>query len=122
MTMMEKKVHDFSSGLMNVNIGHGNQRCNSSCGGPNATSKLCHQAVSQKYSGDLGKKLAEISPGNLTKTVHCFGATAIENAIKPFMQATLHYIQNDPRAMTAGISKLTVYNKFKCCANEGSSK
>jgi taurine--2-oxoglutarate transaminase len=36
-----------------------------------------------KVRGELGKKLAEITPGNLTKTLFTVcGATAIENAIK----------------------------------------
>ena len=74
---------DFSSGLMNVNIGHGNQR---------VTDAVIRQMQEVSYvtpgcvtraRGDLGKKLAEITPGNLKKTLFTTGgAEAIENAIK----------------------------------------
>jgi taurine--2-oxoglutarate transaminase len=74
---------DFSSGLINVNIGHGNQR---------VTQAVVHQMQQVSYvtpgcvtkaRGDLGKKLAEITPGNLTKTLFTVcGASAIENAMK----------------------------------------
>ncbi|CAN5200387.1 aspartate aminotransferase family protein [soil metagenome] len=74
---------DFSSGLVCVNIGHGNQRVT------NAVMKQMQEVAyvtpgcATKARGDLGKKLAEISPGNLTKTLFTTGgAEAIENAIK----------------------------------------
>jgi taurine---2-oxoglutarate transaminase len=78
-----KKYIDFSSQLMNVNIGHGNQRITE------AVMKQM-QKVSYVYPGmvtdaraELGKKLAEIAPGNLTKTFFTLGgAEAIENAMK----------------------------------------
>lgn len=79
----DKRYIDFSSGLMNVNIGHGN---------PRVTQAVVNQMQEVSYvtpgcvtraRGDLGKKLAEITPGNLTKTLFTVcGASAIENAIK----------------------------------------
>jgi taurine--2-oxoglutarate transaminase len=78
-----KRYLDFSSGLMNVNIGHGH---------PRVTEAVVRQMQEVSYvtpscvtraRGELGKKLAEITPGNLQKTLFTVcGATAIENAIK----------------------------------------
>lgn len=78
-----KRYLDFSSGLMNVNIGHGNQR---------VTQAVMEQMQQVSYvtpgcvtaaRGELGKKLEQVSPGNLTKTFFTTGgAESIENAIK----------------------------------------
>ncbi|MEZ4809408.1 MAG: aminotransferase class III-fold pyridoxal phosphate-dependent enzyme [Allomuricauda sp.] len=78
-----KKIIDFSSGLMNVNIGHGH---------PKVTKAVVDQMKKVSYvtpgcateaRGSLGKKLAEICPGDLNKAFFTVcGATAIENAIK----------------------------------------
>lgn len=78
-----KKYLDFSSQLMNVNIGHGNQRI---------TKAVCKQMEEFSYvfpgmatnaRAELGKKLSEITPKNLTKSFFTLGgAEAIENAIK----------------------------------------
>lgn len=78
-----KKYIDFSSGLMNVNIGHGNQRITDAVVKQMQEISYVTPGCVTKVRGDLGKKLAEISPGNLTKTLFTVcGATAIENAIK----------------------------------------
>jgi len=78
-----KRYIDFSSGLMNVNIGHGDQRIT------NAVVKQMQQisyvtpSCVTKARGDLGKKLAEICPGDLNKAFFTLcGATSIENGIK----------------------------------------
>ncbi|MBE7171234.1 MAG: aminotransferase class III-fold pyridoxal phosphate-dependent enzyme [Williamsia sp.] len=78
-----KRYIDFSSGLMNVNIGHGNQR---------VTQAVMEQMQQISYvtpscvtgvRGELGKKLASITTGTLNKTLFTVcGASAIENAIK----------------------------------------
>jgi taurine--2-oxoglutarate transaminase len=78
-----KKYIDFSSQLMNVNIGHGR---------PEVTRAVQKQMEELSYvapsfatepRGKLGKRLAELTPGNLTKTFFTLGgAEAIENAIK----------------------------------------
>jgi taurine--2-oxoglutarate transaminase len=78
-----KRYIDFSSGLMNVNIGHGNQR---------VTQAVMEQMQQVSYvtpgcitnvRGELGKKLAEICPGDLNKAFFTLcGASSIENAIK----------------------------------------
>ena len=78
-----KRYLDFSSGLMNVNIGHGDQRVT------NAVIKQMQQvsyvtpSCVTKVRGELGKKLAEICPGDLNKAFFTLsGADSIENAIK----------------------------------------
>lgn len=78
-----KRYIDFSSGLINVNIGHGNQRVTQAVVEQMQQVSYVTPGCVTKARGDLGKKLAEISPGNLTKTLFTVcGATAIENAIK----------------------------------------
>ena len=79
----DKRYIDFSSGLMNVNIGHGNQRITEAVVKQMQEISYVTPSCVTKVRGELGKKLAEISPGNLTKTLFTVcGATAIENAIK----------------------------------------
>ncbi len=78
-----KRYLDFSSGLMNVNIGHGNQRVTKAVADQMMEISYVTPGCVTKARGDLGKKIAEITPGNLTKTFFTVcGATAIENAIK----------------------------------------
>src|SRR6266487_3986467 len=78
-----KRYIDFSSGLMNVNIGHGNQRVTDAVVKQMQEVAYVTPSCVTKVRGELGKKLAEISPGNLTKTLFTVcGASAIENAIK----------------------------------------
>lgn len=78
-----KRIIDFSSGLMNVNIGHGNQRITEAV--VNQMKQIAYVTPScvTKVRGDLGKKLAEICPGDLNRSFFTLcGATSIENAIK----------------------------------------
>jgi taurine--2-oxoglutarate transaminase len=78
-----KRYLDFSSGLINVNIGHGNQRVTQAVVEQMQQVSYVTPSCVTKARGELGKKLAEITPGNLTKTLFTVcGATAIENAIK----------------------------------------
>ncbi len=78
-----KRYLDFSSGLINVNIGHGDQRVTSAVTAQMQQVSYVTPGFVTKARGELGKKLAEISPGNLTKTLFTTGgAEAIENAIK----------------------------------------
>ncbi|MBG9375562.1 aminotransferase class III-fold pyridoxal phosphate-dependent enzyme [Panacibacter sp. DH6] len=79
----DKRYLDFSSGLMNVNIGHGDQRVTDAVVKQMQEVSYVTPACVTKARGDLGKKLAAIAPGNLTKTLFTVcGATAVENAIK----------------------------------------
>lgn len=78
-----KRYLDFSSGLMNVNVGHGDQRITDAVVKQMQEVSYVTPSCVTKARGELGKKLAEISPGNLTKTLFTVcGATAIENAVK----------------------------------------
>lgn len=78
-----KKYLDFSSQLMNVNIGHGNQRITEAVTKQMQDVSFVYPGMATEARGKLGKKIAEITPGNLTKTFFTLGgAEAIENAIK----------------------------------------
>ena len=78
-----KKYLDFSSQLMNVNIGHGNQRITDAVANQMKEVSYVFPGMATDVRGRLGKKIAEITPGNLTKTFFTLGgAEAIENAIK----------------------------------------
>jgi taurine--2-oxoglutarate transaminase len=78
-----RRYIDFSSGLMNVNIGHGNQRVTHAVMEQMQQISYVTPSCVTKARGDLGKKLAEICPGDLNKAFFTLcGATSIENAIK----------------------------------------
>lgn len=78
-----KRYLDFSSGLMNVNIGHGNQRVTRAVSNQMEKVSFVTPSCVTEARGLLGKKLSEITKGNLTKTFFTVcGASAIENAIK----------------------------------------
>lgn len=78
-----KKYIDFSSGLMNVNIGHGNQRVTEAVVKQMQEVAYVTPSCATKVRGELGKKLAEICPGDLNKAFFTLcGASSIENGIK----------------------------------------
>ncbi len=78
-----KKYIDFSSGLMNVNIGHGNQRVTEAVVKQMQEVSYVTPGCVTKVRGELGKKLAEICPGDLNKAFFTLcGASSIDNAIK----------------------------------------
>ncbi len=78
-----KKYLDFSSQLMNVNIGHGNQRITDAVVKQMQEVSYVYPGMATDVRGKLGKKIAEITPGNLTKTFFTLGgAEAIDNSIK----------------------------------------
>ena len=77
------RIIDFSSGLMNVNIGHGNQRITDAVIKQMQQVSYVTPSCVTKVRGDLGKKLAEICPGDLNKAFFTLcGATSVDNAIK----------------------------------------
>src|SRR5215203_5208870 len=79
----DKRYLDFSSGLMNVNIGHGNQRVTKAVMEQMQQVTYVTPSCVTKVRGELGKQLAEICPGDLNKAFFTLcGATSIENAIK----------------------------------------
>lgn len=78
-----KRYLDFSSQLMNANIGHQHPKVVKAI--QDQAAKLCfvHPGNATEPRGLLGKKLAEVTPGNLKKTFFALGgAEANENAIK----------------------------------------
>jgi taurine---2-oxoglutarate transaminase len=78
-----KRYIDFSSGLMNVNIGHGNQRVTEAVVKQMQEVSYVTPSCVTRVRGELGKKLAEICPGNLNKAFFTLcGASSIDNAIK----------------------------------------
>ena len=78
-----KKFIDFSSQLMNVNIGHGHPKVTDAVMKQMNEVSYVHPGMITEARGKLGKKLAEISPGSLNRTFFTNGGTeAIEHAIK----------------------------------------
>jgi len=79
----DKKYIDFSYQLKNVNIGHGNKKVLDAVKKQMEDFSYVYPGMVSKARGDLGKKLAEISPGTLNRSFFTNGgAEAIENAIK----------------------------------------
>jgi taurine--2-oxoglutarate transaminase len=78
-----KRYLDFSSQLMNLNIGHQHPKVVKAI--QEQAGKLCfaHPGMATEPRGLLGKKIASVTPGDLNKTFFCLGgAEANENAIK----------------------------------------
>ncbi len=78
-----KKYLDFSSQLMNVNLGHQHPKVIQAI--LDQAEALCysHPGMATEPRARLGKLLSEVTPGNLNKTFFCLGgAEANENAIK----------------------------------------
>src|SRR5436190_14755168 len=78
-----KRYIDFSSALMNVNIGHGNQRITEAVMEQMRQVSYVTPGCVTSARGELGKKLAEITPAHLSKSLFTTGgAESIDNAIK----------------------------------------
>ena len=78
-----KRYLDFSSQLMNLNIGHQHPKVVQAIQAQAAQLSCAHPGMATEPRGLLGKKIAEVAPGNLKKTFFCLGgAEANENAVK----------------------------------------
>ncbi len=78
-----KKYIDFSSQLMNMNIGHQHPKVIKAIQDQAAQLCYAHPGMATEARGLLGKRISEVAPGNLNKTFFCLGgAEANENAIK----------------------------------------
>src|SRR5512141_89402 len=78
-----KRILDFNSQLMSVNIGHGDRRVIDAINEQALKLQYVQPAFATEIRGRLGQKLAEIMPGDLDKVFFTLGgAEAIENAIK----------------------------------------
>lgn len=78
-----KRYLDFASQLVNSNIGHQNPRVVKAIQDQAAKLTFVAPGLATEPRGRLGRKLAEISPGDLNKTFFTLGgAEANENAMK----------------------------------------
>jgi taurine--2-oxoglutarate transaminase len=79
----DKRYIDFSSQLMNMNIGHQHPKVIKAIQDQAGKLAYAHPGMATEARGLLGQKIAEVAPGNLKKTFFCLGgAEANENAIK----------------------------------------
>ena len=79
----QRRILDFSSGLINVNLGHGHPKVVRAI--QEQAEKLCYVTPSfgEEQRAELARLLAEITPGDLTKTLFTTGGTeATEHAIR----------------------------------------
>ena len=74
---------DFSSQLMNVNVGHGNPKIIKAIQDQVAQLQFVYPGTATEPKARLGQLLAEVTPGDLSKVLFTLGgAEANENAIK----------------------------------------
>lgn len=79
----ERRILDFSSQLVNSNLGHGYAKVVRAIQQQAETLCYVSPAFTTEAQATLADKLAEIAPGDLTKTLFTTGGTeANENAIK----------------------------------------
>jgi len=84
-----KRYLDFASQLVNENIGHQHPKVVKAIQDQAATLAFVSPGMATEPRGLLGKKLAEITPGDLKKTFFALGgAESNENAIKIARQFT----------------------------------
>jgi len=78
-----KRILDFNSQLMSVNIGHGDRRVIDAITEQSLKLQYVQPAFTTEIRARLGTKMAEIMPGDMDKVFFTLGgAEAIENAIK----------------------------------------
>ena len=78
-----KRILDFNSQLMSVNIGHGDRRVIDAITEQAMKLQYVQPAFATEIRARLGQKMAEILPGDMDKVFFTLGgAEAIENAIK----------------------------------------
>src|SRR6187455_2271562 len=87
-----RRILDFNSQLMSVNIGHGDRRVIAAITEQATKLQFVQPACATEIRGRLGQKLAEILPGDMDKVFFTLGgAEAIENAIKLARHVTGRY-------------------------------
>ncbi len=78
-----KRWIDWSSQLVNVNIGHGNPHVIKAIQDHVSRISFAYPGIATEARGKLGELVAEVTPGDLNHSFFCNGGTdAIENAIK----------------------------------------
>ncbi len=79
----DRRILDFSSQLINVNIGHGHPKVVRAIQEQAARLSYVAPSFAEESRATLARMLAEVTPGDLTKTLFTTGgAEANENAIK----------------------------------------
>jgi len=79
----DKRIIDFSSGLMSVNIGHGDPRVTQAVVDQMNQVSFVTPSCTTEVRAKLSKKLAELCPGDLNKAFFTLcGTSSIDNAIK----------------------------------------
>src|SRR2546428_6028764 len=79
----ERRILDFSSGLINVNLGHGHPKVVQAI--QEQAERVCYVTPSfgEESRATLARLLAEVTPGDLSKTIFTTGGgEANEHAIK----------------------------------------
>jgi taurine--2-oxoglutarate transaminase len=78
-----KRILDFNSQLMSVNIGHGDRRVIDAITAQATKLQFVQPAFTTEIRARLGARLAQVLPGDMEKSFFTLGgAEAIENAIK----------------------------------------
>jgi taurine--2-oxoglutarate transaminase len=78
-----RRILDFNSQLMSVNIGHGDRRVIDAINAQAEKLQFVQPAFATEIRARLGRKMAEILPGDMNKVFFTLGgAEAVENAIK----------------------------------------
>ncbi len=79
----DKRYIDFSSQLMCVNIGHGNQKVTEAVAEQMKKLSFVFPGMATEPRAKLGEALAQLAPGNLNRSFFTLGGSeAVENAIK----------------------------------------
>ncbi len=87
-----RRILDFNSQLMSVNIGHGDQRVVQAITRQATRLQFVQPAFVTEVRAQLGRKLAEIMPGDLDKVLFTLGgAEAVENALRIARHVTGRY-------------------------------
>ena len=78
-----KRYLDFSSQLMNMNVGHGHPAMIEAIQKQVETLSFAYPGLATDVRGTAGAKIAEITPGDMSKVMFTLGgAEAVENSIK----------------------------------------
>jgi taurine---2-oxoglutarate transaminase len=116
------KIIDFSSGLMSVNIGHGDKRVTDAVVEQMQKVSFVTPSCTTEVRAKLAKKLASICPGDLNKAFFTLcGTSSVDNAIKLARLYTgRHKIIGRYRAFHGGsIGGMSVGGDPRKLANDG---
>ncbi|MGI9612696.1 MAG: aminotransferase class III-fold pyridoxal phosphate-dependent enzyme [Acidimicrobiales bacterium] len=95
-TADDRRILDFNSIAMNVNIGHGDQRVTAAVAEQMANVAFVSPFMATEVRARVGQKLAEVSPSSMTKSFFTLaGADANEVAIR-----TARLVTGRPKILT----------------------